>query len=88
LLDTDTNDKLEWIEVECGEYHTVGLTGQVFTWGHNYYGQLGHGDRESRTNPTKILGLDGFFITKISCGKGNTAALTKNGEILAWYVPS
>ena len=45
LLDTNTSDKLEWIQIECGGWHTVGLTknGQVFSWGLHDYGQLGHG---------------------------------------------
>ena len=62
--------------------------GQVFTWGYNDYGQLGHGDREERSVPTKVLGLDGLVITKISCGSYFTAARTVNGEIFTWYVRS
>jgi alpha-tubulin suppressor-like RCC1 family protein len=90
LLNTDTGDKLEWIQIECGEYHTVGLTknGQVFSWGHNDYGQLGHDDREDRSVPTKVESLDGLVITKVSCGQWHTAALTDNGDILTWYVRS
>jgi alpha-tubulin suppressor-like RCC1 family protein len=81
---------LEWIQIECGVVCTVGLTkkGQVFTWGDNDYGQLGHGDREGRRVPTKVESLDGLVITKISCGVGYTAALTENGEMLTWYVRS
>ena len=92
MLDTDTGggDKLEWIQIECGLFHIAGLTkkGEVFTWGMNYHGQLGHGDSEGRTVPTKVESLDGLVITKISCGSDHTAALTDNGEILTWYVRS
>ena len=89
LLDTHAGgDKLEWVQIECGELHTVGLTkkGEVFTWGDNKFGQLGHGDREERIVPTKVLGLDGLVITKFSCGRFHTAALTDKGEMLTWYV--
>jgi alpha-tubulin suppressor-like RCC1 family protein len=71
--------------------HTVGLTkkGEVFTWGNNDSGQLGHGDYyESMTIPTKVPSLDGLFIIQISCGDKHTAALTDKGEILTWYVQS
>ena len=91
LFDTDTDDMMEWIQIECGVYHTVGLTknGQVFTWGKNDRGdQLGHGDYEDRSVPTKIESLDGTVITKISCCAYHTAVLTDKGEILTWYVRS
>jgi alpha-tubulin suppressor-like RCC1 family protein len=99
LLDTNTGDKLEWIQIDCGGWHTAGLTknGEVFTWGANSFGQLGHGelqihdeleDGESdyREIPTKVESLDGIVIVKISCGGEHTAALTNKGEILTWYV--
>ena len=90
LLNTITDDKLEWIQIDCGRYHTVGLTkkGEVFTWGSNYYGQLGHGDRNVRPIPTKVESLDGFLIIQISCGDSHTAAITDKREIFTWYVQS
>jgi alpha-tubulin suppressor-like RCC1 family protein len=90
LLDTDTDDKLEWIQIVCGGEYTVGLTkkGEVFTWGDNDSGQLGHGDRKERRIPTKVLGLDGLVITKISCGDHHMDVLTDKGEILTRCVQS
>jgi alpha-tubulin suppressor-like RCC1 family protein len=90
LLDTNTGDKLEWIQIEFGGHHTVGLTknGKVFTWGLNGYGQLGHGDRKGRSVPTKVESLDELVITNISCGGNHSSALTDKGEILTWYVLS
>ena len=88
MLDTNaigtTDEKLEWIQIECGQRHTVGLTrqGEVFSWGDNIFGPLGHGDEEDRSVPTKVESLDGLVITKISCGAHHTAALTDKGEIL------
>jgi alpha-tubulin suppressor-like RCC1 family protein len=86
LLDTNTNDKKEWIEIECDGWHTVGITknGEVFIWGrtNNGSGQLGHGDRKRRSVPTKVAALDEIVIIKISYGGNHTAALTDNGVIL------
>jgi alpha-tubulin suppressor-like RCC1 family protein len=75
LLNTHTGEKLELVQIECGTSHTVGLTknGEVFSWGDNDYGQLGHGDREGRAVPKKVESLDELVITKISCGKIHTA---------------
>ena len=66
LLDTNTStgdDKPEWIQIDCGEHHTVGLTknGKVFSWGDNIYGQLGHGDKDERRVPTKVESMDGTY---------------------------
>ena len=91
MLDTTSNDKLEeWIQIVCEQWHTVGLTknGEVFTWGINGSGVLGHGDKKSRSVPTKVESLDGSVITKISCSEFHTAALTDKGELLTWYVRS
>ena len=88
LLDANTGDKLEWMHIECKEYHTVGLTknGEVYSWGRNNWGQLGHGDKKERNFPTKVEALDGIKIIKISCAYSSTAVLTDKWEILTWYV--
>jgi alpha-tubulin suppressor-like RCC1 family protein len=90
LLDTNTGDKLEWLQIEFGVVYTIGLTknGEVFSWGSNGWGQLGHGDQEHRRVPTKVSGLDGRVIIKISSGRYHTAALTDKGELYIWYVRS
>jgi alpha-tubulin suppressor-like RCC1 family protein len=90
LLNTHTDVKLEWIQIECGGGYTIGLTknGQVFSWGRNFSGVLGHGDKKHRTIPTKVEALDGIVIIKISCGKYHTAAISNKEDILTWYVRS
>ena len=78
-----------WTQIACGGSHTVALSpkGEVFTWGHGNYGQLGHGDRESRNVPTKVESLSQETIVKVSCGLYHTAAVTSTGKLLTWYVP-
>jgi alpha-tubulin suppressor-like RCC1 family protein len=72
LVHPKRGPKIEWIQIECGGYNTIGITknGDVFSWGE--YGFVG--------------GLDGRAITKISCGVSHTAVLTDKGELLTWYV--
>jgi alpha-tubulin suppressor-like RCC1 family protein len=88
LFDTCPDDTTEWTQIECGTENTAALTkkGEVYTWGKNRYGQLGHGDKISRHIPTKVESLVGLVIIKISCGRGNMVALTDKGEIFTWYV--
>jgi alpha-tubulin suppressor-like RCC1 family protein len=41
----------------------------VYSWGDNKFGQLGHGDRKTRNQPTRVEALDGKSIFHISAGK-------------------
>ena len=53
----------EWAKIACGRYHSAGLTKkiEVYTWGlFNGSGQLGYGDRVSRTTPEKVESLAGW----------------------------
>jgi alpha-tubulin suppressor-like RCC1 family protein len=42
--------------------------GNVFSWGGNRFGQLGHGDRKDRKTPTKVDALKGREVSKIVLG--------------------
>ena len=52
LLDTCPDENVEWTHVSCGVGHSAALTkeGEVYTWGSNNGGQLGHGDEMFRCN--------------------------------------
>ena len=76
-----------WTQIACGLCHTVALSinGEVFTWGNNNYGQLGHDDDvRCRNAPTKVESLSGVTIVKIACGAMFTAAVTDRGKLLTW----
>jgi alpha-tubulin suppressor-like RCC1 family protein len=91
LFDSNTDEKIELIQIECGGQFTVGLTknGQIVSWGANGYGQLGQGDWEEKSVPTKVASaLDWIVFIKISCGNTHAAALTDKGELYTWYVRS
>ena len=76
----------QWSQIECGIAYTAALTkkGEVFTWGFNFVGQLGHGDKEHRDVPTKVAALEGLVITQVSCGRDHTAVLTDTGDLFMW----
>ncbi|GAB5372920.1 hypothetical protein AAMO2058_001705600 [Amorphochlora amoebiformis] len=71
--------------VACGRLHNAFLTedGNVYTWGCNFYGQLGHGDNTNRSMPTYTAGLTNAEITEICCGLDYTVALSQNA-IFTW----
>ena len=90
FLETRSDENLEWTQISCGGNHTVALSkkGEVYTWGMNNKGELGHGDNVSRDIPTKVKGLDGVVVIEIcSCGN-HTVVLTDKGELFIWFVRS
>ena len=48
--------------------------GDLYTWGWNAYGQLGHGDTVTRDVATRVQHFDsgGLTVTDVFCGYWNT----------------
>ncbi|NMC00696.1 MAG: hypothetical protein GYA35_10490, partial [Thermoanaerobaculaceae bacterium] len=53
-----------------------------FTWGFNYYGQLGDGTTTSRETPTQVQNLSD--IVTVSGGGAHSLALKSDGTVWAW----
>ena len=72
--------------VVCGSFSTAAVTDayELFTWGCGREGQLGHGDRSSPKAPRLVEALRDTPIVSVSFGEHHTAALTRDGELLAW----
>lgn len=72
----------------AGESHaaTVSSDGDLYTWGSNTFGQLGHGDRVSRYEPTKVQALSDANIKVhwVSCGRSHTVVVSDSGEVFTW----
>ncbi|XP_012252206.2 RCC1 and BTB domain-containing protein 1-like isoform X2 [Athalia rosae] len=67
--------------------HVLALThtGEVFSWGHNGYFELGNGSSNQGLTPTIVgLQLGGKIIVDIACGSHHSMALTDDGEVYAW----
>ena len=56
--------------------------GTVWTWGYNYYGQLGDGTTVNRSTPVRVLNLAG--IVAVSAGGYHGLALKADGTVWAW----
>ncbi|CAD6189654.1 unnamed protein product [Caenorhabditis auriculariae] len=57
---------------------------EVWSWGANECGQLGHGDTVGRHQPSRIINLDKEFVTDLSCGDDFSMAMTSSGEVFTW----
>lgn len=57
-------------------------TQELYTWGDNDAGQLGHGDTEMSNVPIHVDTL--INVTQVSCGAYHTAAIRDTGELYTW----
>ena len=70
----------------CGGQHTAALTDcGLYTWGHNGFGQLGHGHTKPVLGPRRVGG-DGDWAgaRKVACGMLHTVLLDGEGGVWTW----
>lgn len=72
------------VGLAAGKYHTAVFTdkGNVFTFGDNEYGQLGHGDNESKLDPRMVKeGISDVGVVGVAAGGYHTVLLTNYGKV-------
>ncbi|MCX8686567.1 InlB B-repeat-containing protein [Bifidobacterium sp. B4142] len=84
------SDGFTWKQVDIGWYHSAGIgsDGNLYTWGWNYYGQLGDGTNTDRNTPTlvgKPQGApDGFTWKQVSLGGRHSGAIGSDNNLYTW----
>lgn len=71
-------------QVSCGDVHSLALNqwGQVFSWGSDSHGQLGHKlDGENQPVPKIVRALATSHVVQITAGKRHSLALTNSEYI-------
>ncbi|NP_001084549.2 regulator of chromosome condensation (RCC1) and BTB (POZ) domain containing protein 1 S homeolog [Xenopus laevis] len=59
--------------------------GEVYSWGHNGYSQLGNGNTIQGTTPVQVcMELLSKKVIKVACGSHHSMALTSDGEVFSW----
>jgi predicted CxxxxCH...CXXCH cytochrome family protein len=59
--------------------------GSAWSWGYNYYGQLGDGTSADKSTPTQVSTLGpGSGVTAVAAGNDHSLALKSDGSVLAW----
>lgn len=68
--------------VAAGYYHALAVKtdGSLWTWGYNYYGQLGDGTTVNSLTPKKLMEDVAF----VSASKNQSFAVKTDGSLLAW----
>ncbi len=84
------NESEKIISISLGSAHGSALTNEnrVFSWGNNYWGELGDFTNINRNVPVDITAnfnlASNEIITFISLGSGNSSAITSFGRVFTW----
>ncbi|XP_042475047.1 PH, RCC1 and FYVE domains-containing protein 1-like isoform X2 [Macadamia integrifolia] len=72
--------------IACGGRHAVLVTkqGEIFSWGEESGGRLGHGVEADVSLPKLIDTLSGMNIEVVTCGEYHTCAVTLSGDLYSW----
>lgn len=72
--------------IACGGRHAVVVTkhGEIFSWGEESGGRLGHGIDTDVPHPRLIDYLSGMNIELVACGEYHTCAVTISGDLYTW----
>uniref|UniRef100_A0A669PYR8 HECT-type E3 ubiquitin transferase n=1 Tax=Phasianus colchicus TaxID=9054 RepID=A0A669PYR8_PHACC len=77
---------IPFAQIAAGGAHSFVLTlsGAIFGWGRNKFGQLGLNDDNGEYVPTLLKSLRTQKVVHICCGEDHTAALTKEGGVFTF----
>ncbi|XP_022756157.1 PH, RCC1 and FYVE domains-containing protein 1-like isoform X2 [Durio zibethinus] len=72
--------------IACGGRHAALVTkqGEVFSWGGESGGRLGHGVDSDILHPKLIDTLSNTNIELVACGEYHTCAVTLSGDLYTW----
>ncbi|KAJ4977997.1 hypothetical protein NE237_008777 [Protea cynaroides] len=72
--------------IACGGQHSALVTkqGEIFSWGEESGGRLGHGVDSDVSHPKLIDALSNTNIELVACGEYHTCAVTLSGDLYTW----
>ncbi|KAJ4835190.1 PH, RCC1 and FYVE domains-containing protein 1 [Turnera subulata] len=82
----ESNVVLDVHHIACGVRHAAMVTrqGEVFTWGEESGGRLGHGVEKDVIQPRLVESLAFTTVDFVACGEFHTCAVTMAGELYTW----
>ena len=74
-----------WMQVSCGDYHTVATKkdGTVWCWGYNSYGQMGDNTTTHKSSPVQTVAF-GTNWKQVSCGWRTVFGIKTDGTLWGW----
>ncbi|XP_073140280.1 PH, RCC1 and FYVE domains-containing protein 1-like [Henckelia pumila] len=82
----ECNVVLDVHHIACGVRHAALVTrqGEVFSWGEESGGRLGHGVGKDVTQPRLVESLSFCSVDLVACGEFHSCAVTMSGELYTW----
>ncbi|XP_010532647.1 PREDICTED: uncharacterized protein LOC104808625 [Tarenaya hassleriana] len=82
----ESNVVLDVHQIACGVRHVALVTrqGEVFTWGEEVGGRLGHGIQVDISRPKLVEFLALTNIDFVACGEYHTCAVSTSGDLFTW----
>ncbi|XP_058098174.1 PH, RCC1 and FYVE domains-containing protein 1 isoform X2 [Magnolia sinica] len=82
----ESTSMLDVRNISCGGKHAALVTrqGEVFCWGEEKGGRLGHKINMDVSLPKIVESLTDVHVESIACGEYHTCALTLSGELYTW----
>lgn len=77
----------DWKTVACGSYHTIAIknNGTLWTWGYNFYGQLGNNTSGTANVGSPITTVSGGTDWKsVGCGHHSSYGIKTDGRLWSW----
>ncbi|XP_058101617.1 PH, RCC1 and FYVE domains-containing protein 1-like isoform X2 [Magnolia sinica] len=73
-------------QIACGVRHAALVTrqGEVFTWGEESGGRLGHGIDADFSQPRLVESLAVCNMDSVSCGEYHMCAVSMSGDLFSW----
>ncbi|KAL3507632.1 hypothetical protein ACH5RR_033014 [Cinchona calisaya] len=82
----ESNVVLDVQQIACGHRHVALVTrqGEVFTWGEESGGRLGHGIEKDFSRPRLVEYLAVTNVDFVACGEHHTCAVSTSGDLYTW----
>ncbi|XP_057957560.1 PH, RCC1 and FYVE domains-containing protein 1 [Malania oleifera] len=82
----ESNVVLDVHQISCGVRHVALVTrqGEVFTWGEEAGGRLGHGIDKDFSRPHLVEHLAVTNVDSVACGECHTCAVSTSGDLFSW----
>jgi alpha-tubulin suppressor-like RCC1 family protein len=76
--------RLRYLCTALHKSFAIGEEGQIFSWGRDRRGILGHGDKKDQPSPKRVEALRDVRASSVSSGWSHALALTESGQVYAW----
>ncbi|CAN1256387.1 PH, RCC1 and FYVE domains-containing protein 1 [Linum perenne] len=82
----ESNVVLDVHQIACGERHVTLVTrqGEIFSWGEEHGGRLGHGHERNFSRPRLVEVLAVTNVEFVACGEHHTCAVASSGDLYTW----